>query len=233
MKYKQKLAEFDIKSLDDDNLDPAFVAKAKEFETKLEKGSLSDDEIASMDDELSKDFDELHEFEEVESDDVIQLRRQNTILSGKQKIESVSTIDELKAIAKEYEDFPEVVEIATNKAAKIKAEYDKKTVAQKALEDLKASIQNATSVSDLKVIAEENADNKEIVDLAKAKAAELNQKQEQEKTQTLKQKLLSQKHWTYPQLIALGVKPTGNDMVVEGVKLNRVYLFKAYETERQ
>ena len=228
LKYKEKLAEFDIKSLDDDNLDPAFVAKAKEFEEKLEKGSLSDEEITTMDNELCKDFDELHEFEEVDSPEFIEIRTQKTILEGKQKVESAGSVDELKSIADEYKDYEEVVNLAKDKAAKIQAEYDKKSEAEKAIADLKARIAGATDVTELKAIAEEHADNKEIVEMAKAKATELNEAAQQQKVQTLKEKLQSKKTWTFGELTQLGINPTGDDMVVEGVQLERVYLFKAY-----
>lgn len=231
LKYKAKLDEFEIKDLNDPNLDPAFVAKAKEFEEKITKGTLSDLEIAEIDDDLCKIFDENHDFEEVDSEEVTSLKKQATITEGKREVENNNDLKVLSEITQKYEDYPEVKEYAEKKAAGIKAELTKKQQAENAHKDLLESIENATELSQLKAIAEEYADNKQIVDLATEKAREIKAESEQKQKSDRAKTLLTKPEWNYQQLRELGINPTGDDMVVDGVVLERQYMFKAYNTK--
>ena len=99
LKYQVKLSDYQIKDLSDDSLDPAFVAKAKELEEKITNKSLSDDEIAVIDEELCTLFEELHNFEDVPDEELTELQTQNTILKGKQAATEATTLEELQAVA--------------------------------------------------------------------------------------------------------------------------------------
>lgn len=48
---------------------------------------------------------------------------------------------------------------------------------------------------------------------------------------TLQQKLLSKQVWDYNELRGLGIEPTGDDMVVEDVYMERQYLLKVYKVK--
>jgi chromosome segregation ATPase len=193
LKYQKKLDDFEIKSLDDEVLDAAFVVKAKELEQKIANKSLSDEEIEAIDNELCTLFDEVHDFEEVPSDEVTQLQRQNTILQGKQKVEKEKSIDGMLLLIDEYKDYPEVLETANEKLNSIQE-------AQKQAEE-------------------------------KKKEAEEKKKEAEQKQMTIQERLLSKKVWSYDELRELGIEPTGENMIAQGVVLNRRYMFLAYEVE--
>ena len=207
LKYQKKLDDFEIKSLDDEVLDAAFVVKAKEFEQKIANKSLSDEEIEAIDNELCTLFDEVHDFEEVPSDEVTQLQRQNTILQGKQKVDKEKTIDGILLLIDEYKDYPEVLEPANEKLN---------------------SLQEAQKQSEVK---KKEAENKKKAEEQARAAEEAKKKEAEQKQMTIQERLLSKKVWSYNELRKLGIEPTGENMIAQGVVLNRRYMFLAYEVE--
>ena len=207
LKYQKKLDEFQIESLKDEALDPAFVEKATDFEGKIKTGVLTDEEISAIDDELCELFDKLHNFEDVDSQEVIQLQRQNTILQGKQKVDKENSIDGLKALLEEYKDFDEVTEIANEKLSILIVKQKEEQAKQKAEQSKKEAEEKARK-------AEEEKKQKEI-----------NEKL------SIQERLLKKRIWDYKELRELGINPTGEDMVCHNVILRRRYLFQAYEVE--
>lgn len=207
LKYQKKLDDFEIKSLDDEVLDAAFVVKAKELEQKIANKSLSDEEIDAIDNELCTLFDEVHDFEEVPSDEVTQLQRQNTILQGKQKVDKEKSIDGIMALMDEYKDYPEVLEPANEKLNSIQEAQKQAETKKKEIEDKKKAEEQARA------------------------AEEAKKKDAMQKQMTIQERLLSKKVWSYDELRQLGIEPTGENMIVHGVVLNRRYIFLAYEVD--
>lgn len=183
LKYKLRLAHYKIEDLTDTCLDKAFVEKAKNFESALQKGTLTDEEIATMDSELCELFDNLHEFEDVDNEEVTQLKMQNTILAAKEAANNTDDLTILQELKTKYPDFPEILQYIDGRAKVILAKE--------------------------KVINDKNEADKV-------------------KIKTIQQKLLSKKDWCYNELLELGINPTGEDMIVEGVILKRQYMFKVY-----
>jgi len=223
LEYQKKLKDvYQINDLSDDALDAAFVAKAKELHQKIENKSISEEEIREADQELVELFDELHEIEEVDDPKVTELQTQNTILKGKEAASAANTIEDLQKIAEEYKQFPEVVEVCNSKIEAIQ----KKSQAEN---ELQQKVSGIKTIEELQEFAKELDDkNPKVVEIVNARINELKAEKEG-KSKSIKEKLLSQPVWSYDQLRAIGINPTGDDMVVEGVKLLRKYMFKAYE----
>jgi hypothetical protein len=201
LKFHAKLAEYDIVNLDDKVLNPGFVEKARAFELEIEKGTLTDEEIKTQDEELCILFEEVHEFTPVDSDEVNQLKTENYIHSVKEKVSEMTNLDELGTLITENQKHPELVEYINKRMDKVK--------------------------KDIQDIADK-AEKKKMVDaLESTKKAKSNPAPAPQPT--LQQKLLKKVEWTYDELRALGIKVTGQDMVVEGVRLKKKYLFLGYE----
>jgi len=207
LKYQKKLDDFEIKSLDDKVLDAAFVVKAKDFEEKIANKSLSDDEIDAIDNELCALFDEVHDFEEVPSDEVTQLQRQNAILQGKQKVEKEKSIDGIMLLMDEYKDFPEVLEAANEKLTVLQEAQTQAEAKKKEVEAKKKADEDARKAEEEKIKLQEN------------------------QRMSIKDTLLSKRVWTYKELKELGIEPTGENMIVHGIALIRRYMFLAYEVD--
>jgi hypothetical protein len=235
LKYQKKLAEFNITDLQNENLDPAFVAKVNDFTKKMQNGSLDDKEIADQDEELCSLFDQLHDFEEIPSEELTEMQRANTNLTGKQSVINVKTINELKAILKQYAEFPEVCELADKKITDIQNQNAKKEAENQERQRVSDLIAKATTIDELKSISKDLPENVTwVVEMVNNKANELNARrksQQQNQNNEIQTKLLSKTTWTYDELRAIGIEPTGDDMVVHGIKMAKRYLFKAYEIE--
>ena len=232
LKFEKKLAEFDIKDLNDDNLDPAFVAKATDLLDKIKKGTLKDEEIAEADNELCNLFDELHDFEEVDDPKMTELQRANAVLQGKEAVNAAGSIDELQKVIAEYKDFMEVMDLAHVKIGSIQQKIDQENAKAETVNKIKLAVDSATSLDQLKEITKDFDDqNPQVVEIVNAKIAELKEsakQTEQNKNSEIQNKLLSKDSWTYGELRELGISPTGENMIVHGIKLDKVHLFKVY-----
>ena len=200
LKYQKKLTEWEIESLDNEILDGRFVSKARTFEAALTKNTLTPEEIEATDTELCELFDQLHKTENVDSDEVVQLKTQNLILSVKEQAQKSNDLKELTDLANKYKDYPEITSYIDQRAAEV-----------------------------TKLINEQNAEA-----AAKEKAekeAEIVAKKPNEPPKTLQQTLLTKQVWDYNELRGLGIEPTGDDMVVEDVYIERQYLLRVYKVK--
>jgi len=223
-KYEKLMQEWET-NMDNPVLDKAFVAKVEDFKQKLEKKSLTDEEIAIADDELCKLFKELHKLEEVESEDVKRANHKVRVAEAKEEIASAETIQALKILQSKFDDLPELQPFIAKRIEKLdKVENDQQL--QQTIAKGKEEIKSAP-YSNLPGLIEKYKDHAELVAL-------INQRIEKEKPSedlTIRQKLANakKKRFTYDELRAMGIKITGDDMEIEGIYLERQYLFKIYE----
>jgi phenylalanyl-tRNA synthetase alpha subunit len=201
LKYQEKLTSWNIENLSDSALDGKFVSKATAFEASLKKGTLSPEEIEATDTELCELFDTLHDFEEVDNSEVTQMKEQILINEVKTQVQNCNDLTELTDLANKYGKYPEITRYIDVRVDQVKAEIAKE---QKEAQEK----------------AEQEAEQAKAHQEKEKKSAEAN---------TLKEKLLQKRDWTYDQLRELGITPSGDDMQVEGVILTRVYMFKAYK----
>ena len=235
LKYVVKMSEYQIKDLSDDALDAAFVVKATDLQEKITNKSLSEEEVEAIDDELCELFDECHDFEEVNAPELTDLQTQNTVFKGKEALQSANSLEDVNEILEKYNAFPEVVELCNKKIEGLNAQQSEVNELETARAKMQADVAKATTLDELTEITKEY-DNKDpwIVELVQGRANEIkasNQEKQEQKSKGLKEKLMSQRVWSYEQLKEIGINVTGQDMVVEGVKMKRTYLFKAYERE--
>jgi hypothetical protein len=229
MEYKYKLLLKEHKlTLESDVLDPAFVQKAKDFQADLEAKKLTEDQINAIDDELVALFGQL-EIEEVDSPELAKEKHKAKVLEAKEVIAAAGSMDELKKLQKEYEEFPELqpfIEKRIEKLEKAAQEAVDKTEKIKFMSDATAEIEAAA----YEALAALSGKYKEHPDLLKLIEARIEKEKPAAKELTIREKLQAAKkrRWTYDDLIAIGIKPTGDDMEVEGVYLQREYMFKVY-----
>ena len=232
LKYKKKLDEFKIENLDDENLDPGFVAKAKDFEDKIEKGTLTDEEISTIDNELCELFESEHDFEKVPDEKTTQLQTQNTILQGKMAADKAESLEELQAVSGKYNNFPEVMEVVNQKTEQLNAKIAQEDEQASAKEKILSEINAATTIDSLKETSKDYDTSRPwIVEAVNNRATEINaliKTQAENQNTEIQTKLLSKKEWNYPQLKEMGITPTGDNMVAHGIKLYRKYLFLMY-----
>ena len=233
LKYQNEMANYQITDLSDESLDPAFVAKAKELQEKITNKSLSDEEVAVIDNELCALFEELHNFEEVPDQELTELQTQNSILKGKEAASKAVTAEELQAVATEYAKFPEVIEITDVKITKIAEAANEASEADKEKVKKQAEVSQAKTLADLEAITKDYDNTIPwIVAMVQDRAKVIREEMkatEEINSKGLKEKILAQKVWSYEQLREIGVNVTGEDMIIEGVKLTRIWLFKGYE----
>lgn len=200
LQYQSALEKYDL-NLTTSVLDGAFVSKARKFEESLAKGILSPEQIAEQDEELLELFNTLHEFEDVDAEEVKQLKTENLIHSVKEQAANSSDLNELTELVNKYKDYPELVAYIDKRAEVVTELIEKQNLE-----------------------AEETArKDREAEELAKAPL------KEKTKTDSLQTTLLSKQNWTYQELRELGITVTGDDMVIEEVYLQRQYLFKVYK----
>jgi hypothetical protein len=229
MEYKYKLLLKEHKlTLESDVLDPAFVQKAKDFEEALKKKELTEDQINAIDDELVELFSHL-EIEEVDSPELAKEKHKAKVLEAKNVIAAAETLDELKKLQKEYEALPELqpfIEKRIEKLEKAVEEATDKAEKEKFITDSTAEIA-AAKYETLAGLSEKFKDHPDLVKLIEARIIK---EKPAAKEMTIREKLQAAKkrRWTYDDLIAIGIKPTGDDMKIEGVYLQREYMFKVY-----
>ncbi len=233
IKYRELMKEYKV-LIDNPVLAPDFVSKAKDFEEKLAANQLTDDEIKAADDELCELFKTKHDFVDEDSDEIKAAKRGQVLSEARADIAEAGTADELKTLQIRFKDLPEVQPLITKKLQKLdddakKADEKKRAEDQaKFLVDAEKEIK-AAKYEDLQALGEKYKDHPELVTLInKRHADEKPGKGEAE----LKEKLLSKREWTYAELEALGIKPTGNDMKVAGLRLEKEYLFRTYSVRR-
>jgi hypothetical protein len=230
--YRELMKEYDVK-LDNPVLDPAFVSKANDFEKKLEANELTEEEIKAWDAELVELF-KKHDLTEEESPEVIAARRNQAIAEAKAAIAEAETVDQLKALHGSLSEFPEVLPLITKKIEKLEADAKKQSdqaaaqIRAKLITDASAEIK-AAKYEELQALGEKYKEYAELVKL-------INERHSNEKpvkdTEQLKEKLLSKKEWSYAELKAMNIEPTGNDMTIAGVKLEKEMYFRVYSVRR-
>jgi hypothetical protein len=233
IKYRELLKEYGV-TLESDVLDPAFVVKAKDFEQKMEKGELTDEQTVELDNELVELF-YKHDLEEEDSDEVKKLKRDAEITNITAKIEKAADLQSLAAIEKEFlAEYPEIKEKYDKKKAqleKIVADANKKKeqeatelLVKKAKEEIAAC-----DYSNLQALGEKYKQYPELVEIIKKRHADEAPGKENER---IAQTLRSKKEWSYVELRQMGIEPTGSDMTVAGVILQKEFLFNVYSVRK-
>lgn len=228
MEYRNLLKEWGL-TLQSDVLDPAFAQKANEFEAKVSNSELTDDEIKVWDDDLVACFKELHNFEETDSEEVILANRKLETAEAKTLISEASDIDSLTALQNRYKHLTEITSILNKKIEKTNKESQ-----ASAQNTFLANANNeilAANYSELIALQEKYKDYDDLSQLINTRIEE---GKPEESRKNIREKLADAKkrEWTYDDLRAIGIKPTGDDMEIEGVYLQRQYLFKVYHIVR-
>jgi hypothetical protein len=239
-KYKDLMKDYKV-TLDNPVLDPAFVSKANEFEEKLKSDQLTDEEIVVADDELVELFKTLQELSEEDSEEVTAANHAKDVAEARAAIAECNDSKELVALQEKYKQLPEVLPVITAKIEKLvkeadkaakdalaKAERNKEAKRLKAIEDGTKEIQTA-KYEDLQIMGEKYKEFPELIKLVNER--HINEKPGKA-DEELKKTLLSKNEWNYSALRAMGITPTGNDMTVAGVRLEREYLLEVYAVRR-
>jgi hypothetical protein len=227
IQYRNLLKDWNL-TLSSDVLDPAFVQKATEFETKIKNNELSDEEIKAWDDELVKLFNELHNFSEEESPEVKAANHKKDIAEAKNEIAEAETIEALTALQQKFAHLPELAPFIEKRIEKL--QLAQKTAEQnKFISDAKEVIAN-TPYDNLPLLLEQPfKDHPELVKIIEARIEK--EKPAPPEPETIRDKLQKarKREWSYQDLKDIGINPTGDDMTVEGVFLERQYLYKIYK----
>jgi hypothetical protein len=241
MSYKyQELMKSSGITIDHPGLDPAYVSKVNTFEEKVGKNELTDQEITAADDELVELF-KAHEIIDEDSDEVKELKLKETIAEAKAAILESEDVKELTNMKGQYKDFPEILALLDKRIAKIGKDAEAAASTEKAREAALAADKhkkaietgtkeiNMAKYEELQAMGEKYKDYPELVKI-------INERHEKEKPQKLdeelKKKILSKSEWSYSELRAIGIAPTGNDMAVAGVKLEKEYLLEIYAVRK-
>lgn len=231
--YRELLKEYKL-TLESDVLDPAFVSKAKDFEQKLAANQLTEEEIKIADDELVELFKTKHDFTEEDSEEIKTANHEREVAEARAAIAESDSTEGLNVLLISYKELPEVHQLIKNKINKLQDIKDKETQREKE-ESRKRAIQNGTmeikaaKYEDLQAMGEKYKEFPELVEMINKRHTDEKPGNEEA---VLKAKLLSKKQWSYAELQALDIKPTGNDMIVAGVKLEKEYLLAVYQVRK-
>jgi hypothetical protein len=237
LKYQEKMKEYEL-TFESPVLDPAFVSKAKDFETKLAANQFTEEEIAAQDIELLELLNSTCDFQTIESEEVIEMRRKETIATAKAAIAEAETLEALANIGLAYKDFPEVMTILDTKVEKLKAlalkqknDHDAHMNELKRKQAIETGTKeiNAAKYEDLQALGEKYKDYPELVTLVNDRHSKEKPVKDDEE---LKKKLLAKAEFNYTALRAMGITPTGNDMTVAGVRLEKEFLLEVYRVRR-
>ena len=223
-KFEKLMAKWEIE-LDNPVCDPAFVTKVNDFRARLEKKSLTDEEITAWDDELTNLFQTLHELKEEESPEVKKAQRRADMAELKSKITDAETPEQLNALTPELENFPELQPLFDKRTEKLQKAMEKVQKDQ-FFADAQAEIKE-TEYNDLAGLLEKYKDYPDLVVLIQSRI----EKEKPIVKDKTKRELLSEakkREWSYEDLKAIGITPTGFDMEIEGVTLTKQYMFKVY-----
>jgi hypothetical protein len=232
IKYREKMKESDV-TLESDVLDPAFVSKANAFEEKLKNNQLTDEEITAADDELVALFN-AHDLSEEDSDELKQAKQAKVVSDAKAEVSEAETTEALTALQEKFKELPEVLPLISKKLEKLQKQAEKikkdddQAKLEKFIADAKAEIK-AAKFEELQAMGEKYKEYPELVTI-------INKRHKDEKPEQaskgLKEKLLSKSEWSYAELKELGITPTGNDMTVKGVKLEKEFLLNIYSVRK-
>lgn len=225
--YRHLLKEYNV-DLDNPVLDKAFVSKAKDFEEKLKNKELTDDEIKAFDAELVELFNTLHDFAEVDSEEIEKARKQKEFAEAKAAVSEAETIEDLQALETKFKkEFPELVPVIEGRITKLQKKQEKESMDQLFAVAKQEIAESA--YDNLQAVGEKYKQYPELVAIVNKRIEDERPKNEQNE---LAEKLRSRKEWSYKDLRAMGVEPTGNDMTVAGVRLEKEYLLNIYAVRK-
>jgi glucan-binding YG repeat protein len=227
MKYEfeVKMKELDL-ALDNPVLDPAFVTKATDFKEKVKKHELSDDEAEAIDKELCAMLDQLDVSEE-DSEEVKKANLRKEQSDAKAEVLEAENEEQLHQLAGKFLHLPEIQKLIEKR---LKTIQEKQTAEdQKKIKDeAKEAIRTAT----YEMLPSLLESYKDYPDLVKVINARIKDEDPSKNESALHDKLLTKKEWSYAELQELGIKPTGNDMKVAGLKLEKEWFFNIYSVRK-
>lgn len=231
IKYRELMTEYKVTLENEDKvLDKAFVSKALDFEEKLKNNQLTDEEITALDNELVELFNTLHDFVEEDSDEIKAANHKALLNEAKAAIAECGTIEDLAILREKYNELSEIEEIVEQKKEKIikQGQQAASLKREKLIDNAKKEIA-AAKYEELQALGEKYKEYPELITIIKKRHNDEKPGNEEAK---LKETLLSKKEWSYADLRALGINPTGNDMTVAGVRLDKEYLLTIYRVRK-
>lgn len=225
IKYRKLMKDWNIESFDNPILDPAFVQPAKEFEEKLKNNELTDEEIKATDDELVVLFEKLHPQELIDSPEVTAANRKAEFAEAKNEIAEADSIPTLTGLSVKFSHLTELapfIEKRIEKLTKANEASSKDKFTADALAEIKAA-----EYANLQHLFEKYKDHLELLKVIEAR---IEAEKPEPPKETLRDKLANAKkrEWSYDDLRAIGIAPTGDNMEIEGVYLERQYMFYVY-----
>ena len=230
IKYRELMKEWGV-DLNTPEIDPVFKSKAEDFEAKLAGNELTDEEIAALDAELVELFTSSHKLEEVESEEVKLAKHKAAIAEAKAAIAEAASLEALNQLRATYEEsLPEILPLVDKKIAALDEEQaEKEKLALKELFDYAEAEIAACPYNELQAMGEKYKTYPELVAIIRKRHEDEKPKEDSKERA---EKLLSKKQWGYAELRAMGITPTGNDMTIDGVRLEKEYLLNVYSVRK-
>ena len=180
----------------------------------------------------TKDISELEALKEKykESADVVKLIENKiaaikAYTSAREEIDNTTDVEALNALKGKHTQYPDLVKAIEKKIIDLKAKKKDQSKAEATQE-----VENAKDIKSLNALKVKHSQYPDLGKVIEKKILTLEESKKASSKKTLKEKLLSQKEWDYSELKAVGINPTGEDMTVEGVFLERQFLLDIYLT---
>ncbi len=224
--YEVKLKELGLK-LDNAILDPAFVTKVNDFQDKVKKHELTDEETTAIDQELCAMLDQL-EVEDVENEETKQANLKKEFAEAKAEVlEAEDDEEKLNQLAGKFLHLPEIQKLIEKRLQNIQG---KRTAEEQ--KKFKGEATEAIKTATYEMLPGLLESYKDHPDLIKAINHRIESENPAKNEDALKNKLLTKKEWSYAELKELGITPTGNDMRVAGLKLEKEMFFNIYSVRK-
>lgn len=213
-------------TMDSEVLDRAFVAKVTDFKDKLAKKQLTDDEIEATDKELVEMLNKLEVI--VEDDEELKAAKLKAEISeAKAEVVQAETEEALNQLAGKYLHLTVIQELIEKRLKSIRGKKEKEEKEQ-AFNEAVEKIKKA-SPEQYQSLLQEYKDDPELVKIIEGL---INAKKQDDPEKELREKLLEKREWSFAELRELGINPTGNDMKVAGLKLEKEMYFNIYSIRK-
>ena len=208
--YEKKLSDLGIDGLNDPVLNHKWVEKVKEMLSLAENSETPETEIKKIDAQLVKLFDEMHDIEEVDDEQLVRLKQENE--AAKKKIATLD--DRMEKLLKAEE---------ARLERERKAEERRIKALEKAQKAKEAREAKAKEEAEAKAKAEADAKSKEEAE-AQAKADKLRANKD-----AIIEKLMSRTSHSASALRSLGLDTGSSKIDFHGVVLKKEFLLTSYK----
>lgn len=142
------------------------------------------------------------------------------------EVDNATSIEDLSNLKEKYTHYPNLVKVIDDKivvAKGSKQKEDKQTA--------ESEVDNANTPAALTKLKEKYAHYPDLVKTIDKKIEGIKEAASKASKKTRAQTLLAQKEWSYAELRNIGIVPTGEDMIVDGVLLEKQFMFLCYNSK--